>query len=187
MVIEDRASGSASNDGDGRTVGVDLALRKRMSSNWSGSVSYSLSRARRNDNRGAGEYDADYSRPQYLGLSVSWEPGDRWAFSAKWKYASGRPTDEYIVHGDVLDDPEVLRYSKEITRENTVRLKPFHTLNVRLDYRRRIGPVSLIAFIDFINIYARKNVETLQWDERRGVNIEQGLDAFPTFGLKFEF
>jgi two-component SAPR family response regulator len=32
-----------------------------------------------------------------------------------------------------------------------------------------------------------ENVSWLEWNERTGENIEEGLGAFPTFGLKFEF
>ena len=63
----------------------------------------------------------------------------------------------------------------------------FHTLNVRLDYRQRFKRLSLILFLDFINIYGHKNIDSLRFQERTGENIEQGLEGFPTFGIKFEF
>jgi hypothetical protein len=67
-----------------------------------------------------------------------------------------------------------------------LRLPDFHTLNVRVDYRRRFGPVSLIVFVDFFNVYNHKNVNFVQWNERTGENRLSGLEAFPTFGIKFE-
>ena len=67
------------------------------------------------------------------------------------------------------------------------RLRSFQTLNLRLDYQRRLGPVSLIFFLDLFNVYNYENVSTVSWNERLGENRESGLSSFPTFGLKFAF
>jgi hypothetical protein len=81
-----------------------------------------------------------------------------------------------------------LRYSKEIVDTNSERMPAYHSLTLRADYRRRFGPVSLIAFLDVINVYGRKNGNSFEWDERRGVNIMEGLDeSLPIIGLKFEY
>jgi hypothetical protein len=87
----------------------------------------------------------------------------------------------------VLDGQSLLRFSKEIIDPNVDRLPNFHTLNLRLDYRRRLGRLSLIAFLDVINVYGHKNVDSIQFQERTGENIEQGLEGFPQFGLKLEY
>ena len=42
--------------------------------------------------------------------------------AAKWRYATGRPTDVFIVHEDVFSDPDFRRFSKEITTNNADRL-----------------------------------------------------------------
>jgi hypothetical protein len=124
-------------------------------------------------------------------MLAAWEPSDRWSFSAKWRYASGQPSDAFVIHRDVLAGtafPYALRYSKEYTLNNSERLPAFHSLTVRADYHRRFGSVNVIAFADIVNIYARKNANALEWDERRGVNILDGLDEpLPFLGLKFEY
>jgi hypothetical protein len=39
-----------------------------------------------------------------------------------------------------------------------------------------------------MNVYGRENASGYEWDERRGVNIIEGLDeALPTIGLRFEY
>jgi hypothetical protein len=191
IVFSDRTTEAASNIGKGTTYGADLMLSKRMSHGWRASATYSYSRARRDDQLGEGEYAADWDRPHALGLLAAWEPSDRWSFSAKWRYASGRPSDAFVIHNDVLAGtafPYALRYSKEYTLNNSERLPAFHSLTVRADYHRRFGPVNVIAFADIVNVYARKNANALEWDERRGVNILDGLDdPLPFLGLKFEY
>lgn len=187
IVRPERTSGLTSNAGDGYASGFDLALQKRLSHEWSASIAYGYSRARRDDHRGAGKYRPDFHRPHVVTLAGSWQPSDRWAFAAKWKYATGRPTDTFIVNANVFNNPTFLRFSKEIVSRNTLRLPDFHALNLRADYRRRFGGISVIAFIDVINAYGRKNVDSLEFDERRGVNVTGDLSVFPQVGLKLEF
>ncbi len=191
IVIDDRTTQVGVNTGEGTASGVDLMLMKRMSNRWSATATYSYSRARRDDNLGEGEYASDFDRPHAFGLLAAWEPSDRWSFSAKWRYASGVPGDGYVTYDDVLAGapvPYMLRYSRETIATNVTRLPAFHSLTLRADYHRRFGPVNVIAFLDFINVYGRKNTESLEWDERRGVNVLEGMDEpLPYFGVKFEY
>jgi outer membrane receptor for ferrienterochelin and colicin len=188
IVFDDRTTNTAVNRGEGSATGVDLMLARRMSRRWSASATYSWSRARRDDKLGDGKYASDWDRTHAFGIVGAWQPTDRWTFSAKWKYASGRPTDAFIVHSDVLGGSGPVRYSKELTQTNALRLPAYHALNLRADYQRRFGPVSLVAYLDILNVYARKNANGYEWDERRGVNIIDGLDeALPTIGLRFEY
>jgi len=188
IVFDDRTTNTARNIGEGSATGVDLMLAKRMSRRWSASATYSYSRARRDDKLGEGEYAADWDRPHAFGIVGAWQPTDRWTFSAKWKYASGRPTDAFVVHSDVLGGAEPLRYSKELTRTNAERTPVYHSLSLRADYQRRFGPLSLVAYLDILNVYGRRNGNAYEWDERRGINIIEGLDEMlPTIGLRFEY
>ncbi|MCC2658718.1 MAG: TonB-dependent receptor [Panacagrimonas sp.] len=188
IVFDDRTTNTATNSGEGSAKGVDLMLAKRMSRDWSASATYSYSRARRDDKLGEGEYAADWDRPHAFGIVGVWQASDRWTFSGKWKYASGRPTDAYVVHSDVLGAGDPVRYSKELTRTNANRLPVYHSLSLRADYQRRFGPLSLVAYLDILNVYGRKNANGYEWDERRGVNVIEGLDEpLPTIGLRFEY
>ena len=188
IVFDDRTTNTATNIGEGSATGVDLMLAKRMGRGWSASATYSYSRARRDDKLGEGEYASDWDRPHAFGIVGTWQPSDRWTFSSKWKYASGRPTDAFVVHSDVLGDAGPVRYSKELTRTNAERLPAYHSLSLRADYQRRFGPLSLVAYLDILNVYARENANGYEWDERRGVNIIEGLDEpLPTIGLRFEY
>lgn len=188
IVFDDRTTNTATNIGEGSAAGVDLMLAKRMSRDWSASATYSYSRARRDDRLGEGEYASDWDRPHAFGIVGAWQPSDRWTFSAKWKYASGIPTDAFIVHSNVLGAAGPVRYSKELTRTNVERLPDYHSLNLRVDYQRRFGPLSLVAYLDILNVYGRENANGYEWDERRGLNIIEGLDeALPTIGLRFEY
>ncbi len=189
IVRADRTSNVARNLGDGYAAGIDTLVARTFQDRWYWQANYSYSRSQRDDQDGMGLYDTDFNRPHLFNLFLSYEFNDQWVLAGKWRFASGRPTDAFVVHDDVLADsePELLRFSKEITQNNVARLKSFQTLNVRLDYTRRVGPVSLIFFLDLFNLYNYENVNTLTWSERLGENRASGLSSFPTFGLKFAF
>ncbi|MDJ0905984.1 MAG: carboxypeptidase regulatory-like domain-containing protein [Woeseiaceae bacterium] len=186
IVAEGRTSGRASNAGDGRNFGVDVVLSRRFSNGWFGNIVYAYNDARIDDNDGLGEYDADFNRPHFFSAGGSWEINERWKVGARWKWASGRPTDDFIINEDVLGPGQPLRYSKELTRTNTQRLENYHSLNVRVDYRRELGWVDLIAFIDVINAYGGPGANSQEFDPRNGINVVEDNEAFPIFGLIFE-
>ena len=98
----------------------------------------------------------------------------------------GRPTDAFLINEDVLGPGQPLRFSKELTNRNSERLEDYHSLNLRIDYRRPLGPVDLVAFVDIINVYGGPNTNSREFDPRRGINVEEEGDALPLIGLVFE-
>ena len=187
VVLTDATNGAANNNGDGYVAGIDLGLTKRLSDNWSASLNYSFSDAEMDQNDGRGSFDADYHRPHVFGAGMTWRINDRWSVGAKWKYYSGRPADSFVIHNDVLNDPMLQRYSKESVGQNDINVDDYHSLNVRVDYRRRIGSANVIAFLDVINAYGRDNIDRLRFNERKGTIIDSGLGVFPQIGLRVEF
>ncbi|HSN70990.1 MAG TPA: TonB-dependent receptor [Steroidobacteraceae bacterium] len=186
IVAEGRTSGRVTNDGEGTNLGLDVVLSRRFADGWFGNVVYAYNDARIDDNDGFGEYDADFNREHFFSIGGSWEINERWKVGARWKWATGRPTDDFIINEDVLGPGQPLRFSKELTQPNALRLDDYHSLNIRIDYRRTFGPVDLIAFLDVINVYGGPGGGSQEFDPRRGVIVEEEGDAFPIIGIIFE-
>jgi hypothetical protein len=186
VVWPDRSSQVRTNQGEGWAAGVDVSLLRRFVDNWYGQVSYSYAQAKRNDHDGNGWYNTDFNQPHIFSILAGYELNSEWSFSAKWKYATGRPADEYIIHENVFNDPAFVRYSKEITRNNGRRLDDFHTLNVRVDYRKQFGRIALVSFIDVLNLYNRLNVNEERFFEKTGAIDKKGFRITPTIGVKLE-
>jgi hypothetical protein len=186
VVDEGRSTGRVSNAGDGTNLGVDLVLTRDFANGWFLDASYSYNRYRRNDDDGLGDYDADFSRPHFLTVGGSWEINARWKIGARWKYASGRPTDAFRIYDDVLGPGEPLRFSKELLGGNERRLQDYHSLNVRIDYRRSLRVLDVVAFLDVINVYGGPGANSEEFNPRLGVNVSDESDAFPIIGLIFE-
>jgi hypothetical protein len=186
VVEQERTSGRVTNDGEGTNLGLDLVLSRRFEDGWFGNVVYAYNNARIDDNDGFGEYDADFNREHFFSIGGSWEISQRWKLGARWKWASGRPTDAFIINDDVLGAGQPLRYSKELTQQNALRLDDSHGLNIRVDYRRPLGPVDIVTFLDVINVYGGPGGGSQEFDPRRGVIVADEGEAFPIIGLIFE-
>jgi hypothetical protein len=186
VVAEGRTSGRVTNDGEGTNYGVDVVVSRFFDNGWSANATYSFNNARYDDNDGNGKYDADFNRPHFFSIGGSWEINERWKVGARWKWADGRPTDDFIINEDVLGPGQPLRYSKELTTRNALRLEDYHSLNIRVDYRRPIGPVDLVAFIDVINVYGGPGANSQEFDPRNGINVVEENEAFPIIGIIFE-
>jgi TonB-dependent Receptor Plug Domain len=186
IVEQERTSGQVSNDGTGRNLGLDVVLSRRFAGGWSGNAVYAYNKARINDKDGLGDYDADFNRKHFFSIGGNWQINERWKLGARWKWASGRPTDDFIINSDVLGPGQPPRYSKELTRRNALRLDKLHALNIRVDYRRNLGPVDLVGFLDVINVYGGPSGGSREFDPRRGVNVADQGEALPIIGLILE-
>jgi hypothetical protein len=187
LVTEDvRTNGTLSNDGEGTNLGVDVVLARSFAHGLSGNITYSFNDLRIDDNDGLGEYDGDENRPHFFSVGGSWEISERWLLSARLKWASGLPDDEFIVHDDVLGPGEPLRYSKELTTRNTLRADDYMAVNLRVDYRRPLGWVDLVAFLDIINVVGGGGATPSEFNPRTGLNVPDEEEALPLIGLIFE-
>ncbi len=186
VVLDGWTSGRVSNDGDGDNLGFDIVVTRFFDNGWSANATYSYNDATVNDNDGLGDYDPDFNRPNFFSIGGTWEINERWQVGARWKWGEGRPTDDFIVNEDVLGPGQPLRFSKELTRNNALRLEDYHSLNVRVDYRRTLGPVDLVAFVDVINVYGGPGANSQEFNPRAGVNVVEENDAFPIIGIIFE-
>lgn len=183
----DRVNQTFTNSGDGTSYGVDTALTRQFDNGWSADFKYSYNRARTRDRASEPYTFAEYNRPHAVSIGGVWEINQRWKLSARWKWASGKPSDDYVIYDNVQDDGETLRYSRETVAKNTGRYSGFSSLNFRADYRRSLGRTDVIAFIDVINLLGADNPSSAEFNERTGKNeVEEG-ETFPLIGLRFEW
>ena len=184
----DAVTGIAGNNGEGTSRGVDVVANRQFAGGWSANAVYSFNDATRNDNDGSGDYPPDYHHEHLLSVGARWEINHRWQLGMRWKYVTGRPRDDFTIHEDVLGSMGgPLRYAREFTGHNTRRWDDFHTLNMRLDYRRPIGPVDVIAFLDVLNVYGAATTDEQEFDTATGQLVVEGDgEIFPLIGLRFE-
>ena len=188
LVVDlDRTSGTYANMGDGTSYGLDIVLNGAILEGLYASATYSYNDAVIDRKDGRGEVAAEFSREHVATLGLTWEISDRWKVAGRYKYLSGRPDDEFIIHSDVLGPGQPLRYSKEITERNVGRKNGSGSLNVRVDYRRAFGPIDVTAFLDVINVTAASSSDDTEFDYRRGIEVIDDSEAEPLIGLRFDY
>ena len=188
LVVDlDRASGTFSNIGDGSSYGVDIVVNGTIFEGLYASATYSYNDAVVDRKDGRGDVAAEFSREHVATVGLTWEINDNWKLAGRYKYLSGTPDDEFIIHEDVLGQGQPLRYSKEIIERNVGRKSGSGLLNVRIDYRRAFGAIDLTAFLDVINVTAASSSDDSEFDYRRGVIVKDDSEAEPLIGLRLDY
>lgn len=188
LVVDlDRANGTFANIGDGLSYGFDIVLNGTIQEGLYATATYSYNDAVIDRKDGRGDVAAEFSREHVATIGLTWEINDRWKVAGRYKYLSGTPDDLFIIHSDVLGPGEPLRYSKEITQRNVGRKSGTGLLNVRVDYRRAVGPVDITAFLDVINVTAASSGDESEFDYRRGVEVIDSSEAEPLIGLRLDY
>ena len=188
LVVDlDRANGTFANIGDGTSYGIDFVVDGTIREGLYASASYSYNDAVVDRKDGRGDVAAEFSREHVATLGLTWEINDRWKIAGRYKYLSGRPDDEFIIHSDVLGPGQPLRYSKEITERNVGRKSGSSLVNVRVDYRRAFGPIDVTTFLDIINVTASSSSDDTEFDYRRGIEVKDDSEAEPLIGLRLDY
>jgi hypothetical protein len=175
------------NNGTGWGKGLDINITKRLVTKLHGQIGYSYIETKRNDHDGIGEYDFAFSQPHQFNFLLSYKASKHWLFSMKYRYATGKPKDNFIIHRDVLNNTNYLRYSKELVGRNELRLPDFTSLDVRANYNFKFKTATMTIFVDIVNVFNKQIANSESFNAITGQNIYDGLAIFPTGGLKFEF
>jgi hypothetical protein len=175
------------NSGTGYAYGGDISLTQRLSRNYYGQVSYSYMLSKRDDHDGIGKYDYIFSIPHSFSLLGSYTPNKRWIFSGKFRWSTGRPTDRFIVHSNIFNDPNLPRYSQQTLGKNASRLKDFISLDLRADYKWQVKKAYWTAFMDIVDVSNRFNQSSAIFQPLTGKVYYLGLAVFPTFGLRIDW
>ncbi|MBN1397861.1 MAG: TonB-dependent receptor [Bacteroidetes bacterium] len=187
LVCTNRYNMKYSNEGTGRAGGFDLSIVKRFSDKYYGQACYSYSISKRDDNNGQGEYDYGFGKPHMFKVLGGYQFNERWSLTAKWIITSGLPTDDYVIYENVLEDPNIIRYSAEMIRKNGHRFGLNQSFDVRVDYRKQFRHFALNLYIDIWNLFGTKNVTEEKFLPQSGEFSAEVLGTVPSFGFSLEF
>lgn len=188
LVVDlDRTSGTFANIGEGTSYGFDVVVQGAIREGLYASATYSYNDAEVDRKDGQGAVPDDFSREHVATVGMTWEITDRWKVAGRYKYLSGKPEDAFIIHEDVLGPGEPLRYSRETVERNVGRRPGYGVLNLRVDYQRAFGPVDVTAFLDVINVTSVASTDEIEFDYRRGVNVEDESEAEPLIGIRLDY
>lgn len=174
-------------DGQGRSYGLEVLIRRRLERGLYGWVSYTLSRSERFLDGGT-VVPFTFDQTHVLNVALSWQITPKWRLGGRFQLATGNPTQS--VTGAFFDAdtdrhrPLFAPQGPDVAQE---RLPTYHQLDVRVDYRFRLGPFDMSAYLDVINVYYAQNTEAwlYQYDFARRTNFP-GVPILPTLGVTGE-
>jgi hypothetical protein len=166
-----------SSGGTGRAYGIELFIQKSLSNNLYGAFSLSLSDVKYTALDGILRR-SDWDNRVVLNLNAGYKIGTKWEFSAKFRFAGGRPYTPINPSDGTINT----------ALYNTETYPLYHRLDIRAERRWMFRKWNLITYIDIQNIYNRKNIFEYRWDPyKKQIQTARNLGILPTIGISAEF
>jgi hypothetical protein len=173
------------NAGIGRSFGLELMIRREITSKLYGWLAYTLSRSQVIPRPTLGWRAFTADQPHILTLVAGYRPSVGWELSSRYRLVSGNPTSP--VTGATLDADSGTFVADRGTFGDA-RLPLFSQLDARAQYTWTFTLWQLALYLDVQNVLNTKNEELHLYDYRyRDQGGISGLPILPTFGLKGKF
>lgn len=171
--------------GEGRSIGAELLIRRRLTKGLFGWIAYTLSRSERTPIAGEPMELFAFDQTHVLTLVLSYRTESDWTFGVRARYASGNPFAPLEERVFLADQGQYAPIFAETPRE---RLPAFFQVDVRIDKEWVFQDVIATAFVDIQNVTNHSNAEGYQYSfdyrERQPV---RSLPILPTFGVRLQF
>ncbi|HVW26497.1 MAG TPA: TonB-dependent receptor [Polyangiaceae bacterium] len=172
-------------EGQGRSYGVQVLLRRELAQGLFGWVAYTLSRSERQDAPGLSYRLFDYDQTHVLTALASYDLGKGFDVGARFRYATGYPRTPVL--GSYFDSRRNI-YVPDLGDKNTERIPAFWALDVRFAKHFKIAGTELETYLDIQNVTDRTNYEEIVYNvdySRKG--YIRGLPILPIAGAKWTF
>ena len=118
-----------------------------------------------------------YDQTWIFNISGGYKFNEEWETSLKFRYSTGNPYTPYNSNG-----------TQNVDDINTLRLPVNNSLDVRVDKRWYFQKWTLITYVDIQNVYNRKNVAGVSWDQRtQSPEFNESIGILPTIGISVMF
>lgn len=178
------------NDGFGKSYGLETLLRYKPDRHFFGWVAYTLSRSERQDYSGDEPYLIPYDQTHNLTVLGSYRLGRGWEFGARFRVISGSlitPVRAVPALPAIFsaDSGAYVPFQGEPFSE---RLPLFHQLDLRLDKRWQTESFRISTYLDVYNVYNKPAVEGMSYDYNYAHrNSLVGIPFLPSVGVRGEF
>jgi len=187
------------NEGLGRAYGMEIIARHDPVNRFFGWVSYTLSRATRNDypsscrgdeNRLLGTGDCwtsfDFDQTHIFSAQAGYDLPRDFGVSAQVQYVTGNPTSPF--NAGVYDADADIYQGFAIGPENSDRLPPFFQTSLRFDKLWTFKRWQLETYIDLLNAVRGVNPEfTIYNYDYSEYAYVRGLPFIPNIGIEAKF
>jgi TonB family protein len=176
-----------SNLGLGRAYGVEVMLRHAVTRDFFGWLAYTFNRSEQRRAGGDGYELTTWDQTHILTAVASYRLPANFELGARMRYVTGRPTTP-LQHTFDVYSVDRNRFYGTFGLENSIRFKPFHQLDLRLERSWLFQRWTLSAYVDVQNVYNASNVEATFYDYRYRELFEvPGIPILPVVGVKGSF
>ena len=190
-----------SSTGQGRAYGLEVLLRRELTTHFYGWIAYTLSRSETSGNLAEGVPMGPPSNVDRTGTDLTWHPSafdqphnlvvvasySRWGWTlgGRYRYVTGVPTTP--VAGSFYD-ADWNGYTRENGAAGSARNPAFSQLDVRLEHVWTFDAWTLGAYVDVQNIFNQENPEGITFDYRYQQSASiRGLPILPILGIRGRF
>lgn len=164
--------------------GVEVFIQKKLSDiPLYGLISLTLNESRFTGLDGI-ERPGAYDSRIIFNIAAGYRFDENWEISSKFRLATGAPTTPFI------EDPQSPQYGRRDFQQFNLgdRLPLFHALDLRIDRRWTFEGFQLITYLDIQNLYARKNISNVNFNQRTGkAEYNTSIGILPSIGVNIEF
>jgi hypothetical protein len=170
--------------GAGRIVGGELFVRKALTRNVFGWLSYTLSKSERRPDPSQDFRLFDFDQTHILTVIGVYRLPKGWQVGGRFRLVSGNPFTP--VTGAAYDASDG-GYVPIAGAYNSARVPTFHQLDLRVDKRFVWKRVIFTAYLDVLNVYNHQNAEfvSYSYDYSAYDNIPS-LPIIPSLGFRLE-
>ncbi len=142
--------------GKGKATGIEVLSRANFKT-FSAIASYTFVRSIFEDFSGK-EIPSSWDSKHLLTVTASKEFGKDWKIGLKWRFVGGLPYTPY----DLEKSKSIIAWNAssrayyDFSKLNTLRLKPFHQLDLRIDKNFYFKKMALMIYVDIQNAYNKK-------------------------------
>jgi hypothetical protein len=126
---------------------------------------------------------ADFDRTVVANLVLGWKLNRDWQFGARWNYRTAPPYTPITGDdgGTTFNNGRAIFNAEYSDLTNSVRLKPYHRLDIRIDRFVNYEWGYANMFVEFLNVYMRDNAESKGWSSGRPFSFTNPEEN-PDFG-----
>ncbi len=137
------------------------------------------------------DYPAPWDQRFTLAAHVSFSPNNKWLFTARFNYRTGRPYTPVIAF---VRDEANQHFLPVFGATNANRYPGFYEFNARAERRFRLGPMDMAIYAEVLNLTNSTNLFARIYDQGNfGANTEPAASAFnhlpirPFIGVRAEY
>ncbi|APR84051.1 TonB family protein / TonB-dependent receptor [Minicystis rosea] len=170
-------------DGEGRSYGVQVLLRRQLRQGLFGWLAYTVGRSERRYKGDPSVRLFDEDRTHALAAVLSYER-DGWGAGARFRYTTGAPRTP--VTGSFYEATSGT-FQPIFGAQNSDRLPDFYQLDLRAEKKIQFSRAALSVYLDVLNVTFHKNAEEVgyseDWTTKRYIT---GLPILGVLGLRIE-